>query len=143
CAGYAYPPRSSWYFHHPIGYHHLLDLPLLLLGDHEWIARGTAALGGLAVIWALYVLVRRWWSREAALLACAVWVGLPIVCSFSILSDPMLPAMALCIVAADLYLRYFFDAPTGKRLAAACLAFAAGGLLMWEAYFQAAFHGLA
>jgi hypothetical protein len=140
-AGYDYPPKFSWYFHHPIGYHHLLDLPVALLGAHEWIARGLAALGGLPLIFALYVLVRRWWSREAALLASAVYVALPVLCSFSILSDPMLLAMACCIGTVDCFLRYF-ESPSRKRLFGACALIVVGGLLMWEAYFQALFHAM-
>ena len=36
-AGYEYPPRFSWYFHHPIGYHHLLVPWVALFGAKEWV----------------------------------------------------------------------------------------------------------
>ena len=114
-AGYDFPPRFTWYFHHPIGYHHLLVPLILIFGSHEWVARGLAAAGGLLVIAALYVLVRRFWSREAALVACAVYVTLPFLASFSVLSDPMLPAMACSIYLVYCFL-CFLERPSGQWL---------------------------
>lgn len=140
--GHVLPPAPySYYLHHPIGYHHLLVPIIWLFGEHEWVLRGAAALGGLPLLFALFFLVRKLWSDRAALLACAVYVGLPILCSFSVLSDPMLPAMACCIVTVDAFLRYQ-ERPSARFLATACVALTVGGLLMWEAYFQAFFHGL-
>ena len=139
--GFEPPPASAYYFHHPMGYHHVLDLPILLLGDHEWVGRGMAILGGLFALWALYAMVRRWWSREAGLLAAAVWVALPIITSFSVLVDPMLPAMACSIAVAHSFLLYL-ERPTRRALLGACAFTALGGFLMWEAYFQAVFHAL-
>jgi hypothetical protein len=140
--GYEQPTWASYYFHHPIGYHHLLDLPILIFGDHEWVARGVAAAGGLFTLWALFALVRRWWSREWALLAIAIYVALPVITSFSVLSDPMLLEMACAIAIVNIYLRYLQD-PKRKRLLWACAAFVAGGLLMWEVYFEALFLAIA
>ena len=88
--GFETPPLAALYFHHPIGYHHILTLLIPIFGDHEWLARGVAVAGGLVALWALYVLVRAFWSREAGLVAVAVYVALPVLTSFSVLSDPML-----------------------------------------------------
>ena len=52
------PPPDALYFHHPIGYHHLLTLLVPIFGEHEWLARGVAVAGGLFALWALYALVR-------------------------------------------------------------------------------------
>lgn len=139
--GFEKPPRNATYLHHPIGYHHVLTLAIPILGEKEWVPRGVAAAGGLLVLWALIVLVRRWWSPRAALLASAVYVGLPILCSFSVLSDPMLPAMACSIATVHVFLRYL-ERPAARWIAWACVFIVVGGLLMWEAYFQAFFHGL-
>src|SRR5262249_31623917 len=62
--GYDFPTPDAFYFHHPIGYHHLLTLLVPIFGEKEWLARGVAVLGGLTTMWALYTLVRRMWSRE-------------------------------------------------------------------------------
>ena len=143
--GYETPPPSSYYLHHPIGYHHVLTVLIPIFGNHEWVARGAAALGGVVLLGVIYALVRRWWSREAGLLAVAVYVGLPMVTAFSVLSDPMMLELACTVVLVDRYLRYL-DEPRARTLRAACIAIALGGLLMWEVYFQAvmhAAHGLA
>jgi 4-amino-4-deoxy-L-arabinose transferase-like glycosyltransferase len=140
--GYVKPPiPQSYYLHHPIGYHHLLVPVFMLLGDKEPVVRGVAAAGGVLLILLLYRLVRRWWSEEAAILACAVYVALPILCSFSTLSDPMLLEMSCSLLAVDSFLRYL-DKPTRRDLVLGCVALSIGGLLMWEVFFQAFFHGL-
>ena len=135
-AGYDFPPRFAWYLHHPIGYHHILTPLVAIFGAHEWVARGAAFTTGYLTIAALYVLVRRWWSREAALLANAAWVTLPIVCSFSILSDAIFPTLACFLVALDAWLRYR-EEPRARLIALASVMAVAGGLLMWEQYFLA------
>ena len=140
--GYVQPPeKQSFYLHHPIGYHHVLVPFMGLLGEAEWVVRGVAVLGGVPLLLALFALVRRFWSAGAALLACAVYVGLPVLCSFSVLSDPMLLEMACSLVAVHAFLRYL-QAPSGRALLAGCAALTIGGLIMWEVYFQAFFHGL-
>lgn len=140
--GFSLPPEpQSFYLHHPIGYHHLLVPFMAVLGESEWVVRGVAVLGGVPLLLALFALVRRFWSDWAALLACSVYVALPVVCSFSVLSDPMMLEMACSLVAVHAFLRYL-QAPSGRTLAAGCAALTVGGLLMWEAYFQAFFHGL-
>ena len=65
--GFETPPKEALYFHHPIGYHHLLTLLVPIFGEKEWLARGVAVAGGLFTMWALYALVRRMWSREIGL----------------------------------------------------------------------------
>lgn len=139
--GFVVPPLpQSFYFHHPIGYHHLLVPFLWLFGDHEWVARAVAAGGGLLCLGALYALTKRHFGAPAGLLATAVYVGLPIVGSFSTLSDPMLLAMACCLVTADAYVQYLRE-PTRRWLWQGCAGLVLGGLLMWESYFQAFFLG--
>ncbi|HEX9102040.1 MAG TPA: glycosyltransferase family 39 protein, partial [Polyangia bacterium] len=132
--GFETPPPAALYFHHPIGYHHLLTLLIPIFGDHEWLARGVAAAGGLVALWALYVLVRAFWSREAGLVAVAAYVGLPVLTSFSVLSDPMLLAMACVLWSLWAYLS-LLEQPTTRALRHAFFAYALGGLIMWEAYF--------
>jgi hypothetical protein len=143
--GFETPPPAALYFHHPIGYHHLLTLLIPIFGDHEWLARGVAAAGGLVALWALYVLVRAFWSREAGLVAVAVYVALPVLTSFSVLSDPMLLAMACVLWSLWAYLS-LLERPTTRALWHAFFAYALGGLIMWEAYFIGPFiavHSLA
>jgi dolichyl-phosphate-mannose-protein mannosyltransferase len=140
--GFEPPLPSTYYFHHPIGYHHLYTLLIFLFGDHALLGAIAPALTGLLTLWALYALGRRWWSRELALLAVALFVALPIVASFSILTDAMLPAMACSLVMARAWLEYR-ERPSRYWLVVAAAVTLAGGLLMWEAYFQALFHGLA
>jgi 4-amino-4-deoxy-L-arabinose transferase-like glycosyltransferase len=136
--GFETPPQAALYFHHPIGYHHILTLLIPIFGDHEWLARGVAAAGGLLVIWALYTLVARSWSREAGLVAVIVYVALPVVTSFSVLSDPMLPAMACVLWSLSAYLS-LLEKPSTRALRHAFAAYALGGFIMWEAYFIAPF----
>ena len=135
------PEPQSFYLHHPIGYHHVLVPFMALLGESEWVVRGVAVLGGVPLLLALFALVRRFLSDWAALLACAVYVALPVVCSFSVLSDPMMLEMACSLIAVHAFLRYL-QAPSRRELLIGCAALTVGGLLMWEAYFQAFFHGL-
>jgi hypothetical protein len=132
--GFEPPPNAALYFHHPIGYHHLLTLLIPIFGDHEWLARGLAAAGGLLTLWALYALVARFWSRELGLVAVIIYVALPVVTSFSILSDPMLPAMACVLWSLWAYLS-LLDNPDPRYLKHAFFAYALGGFIMWEAYF--------
>jgi 4-amino-4-deoxy-L-arabinose transferase-like glycosyltransferase len=140
--GSSLPPEpQSFYLHHPIGYHHVLVPFMALLGESEWVIRGVAVLGGVPLLLALFALVRRFWDDYAALLACAVYVALPVVCSFSVLSDPMLLEMTCSLIALHAFLRYL-QAPSRRVLAIGCAALTVGGLLMWEVYFQAFFHGL-
>jgi hypothetical protein len=142
--GFDRPPLNALYFHHPIGYHHLLTVTVPIFGEKEWLPRALAALGGLATLLALYRLVRRAWSPALGVLACAVFVTLPIVASFSVLSDPMLLEMACVLWALRAYLDYL-ERPSRRLLAEAALAYAIGGLLMWEVFFIGPFialHGL-
>jgi hypothetical protein len=132
--GFEKPPLAALYFHHPIGYHHLLTLLIPIFGDHEWLARGVAVAGGLVALWALWVLVRTFWSREAGLVAVAVYVALPVLTSFSVLSDPMLLAMACVLWSLWAYLS-LLERPTTRALWHAFFAYALGGFIMWEAYF--------
>ena len=113
--GFETPPPAALYFHHPIGYHHLLTLLIPIFGEHEWLARGVAVAGGLVALWALYALVRTFWSREAGLVAVAVYVALPVVTSFSVLSDPMLLAMACVLWSLWAYLS-LLERPTTRAL---------------------------
>ena len=57
-AGYDVPPWNDYYFHHPIGYHHVLGAWTLLLGDHLWTPTTLPVATGLLLIWALFALVR-------------------------------------------------------------------------------------
>ena len=132
--GFETPPPAALYFHHPIGYHHLLTLLIPIFGDHEWLARGLAAAGGLVALYALYALVRRFWSREAGLVAVVVYVALPVLTSFSVLSDPMLLAMACVLWSLWAYLS-LLERPSTRALVHAFFAYALGGFIMWEAYF--------
>jgi 4-amino-4-deoxy-L-arabinose transferase-like glycosyltransferase len=132
--GFEKPPLAALYFHHPIGYHHLLTLLIPIFGDHEWLARGLAVAGGLVALWALYALVARNWSREAGLVAVVVYVCLPVLASFSVLSDPMLPAMACVLWSLSAYLS-LLEKPSKRALWHAFFAYALGGSIMWEAYF--------
>ena len=132
--GFEKPPLAALYFHHPIGYHHLLTLLIPIFGDHEWLARGVAAAGGLVALWALYALVRTFWSREVGLVAVAVYVALPVVTSFSVLSDPMLLEMACVLWSLWAYLS-LLERPTKRALWHAFFAYALGGFIMWEVYF--------
>ena len=140
--GFVPPLLATYYLHHPIGYHYLLLPFFKLFGDHEWVVRLVAVLGGLVTLQALYRLVRRWWAPQVAVLAVAVYVCLPILWSFSVLSDPMLLEMACCLWALDGFLRYLDRPSCRAALLQSCVALAIGGLLMWEVYFQATLHGL-
>jgi Dolichyl-phosphate-mannose-protein mannosyltransferase len=139
--GFDHPPLNALYFHHPIGYHHVLTLLVPIFGEHEWLARGVAALGGLLALGALYALVRRAWSREAGLLAVAVYVALPVITSFSVLSDPMLPAFA-CVCWALWAYYDLLEKPSRRAIVHAAFAYGVGGLIMWESYFIAPFIAL-
>ena len=143
--GFDFPTRDAFYFHHPVGYHHILTLLIPIFGEHEWLARGVAVAGGLTTIWALYALVRRMWSREAGLVAALVYVMLPVVTSFSVLSDPMLLEMSCVLWGLDAYFS-LLQKPSWRALWSAAAAYAIGGLLMWEVFFIGPFvaaHALA
>jgi 4-amino-4-deoxy-L-arabinose transferase-like glycosyltransferase len=73
--GFVVPPLpQSFYFHHPIGYHHILVPFLWLFGDHEWVARAVAAGGGLLCLGGSV-------RADEAALWCARWsAGCRCVC---------------------------------------------------------------
>ena len=139
--GFDRPVSEALYFHHPIGYHHLLTLTVPIFGDKEWLPRALAALGGLATLFALFQLVRRYWSPWLALASVAVYVALPIITTFSVLSDPMLLEMACVLWALRAYFDYL-QRPSRTLLIEAALAYAIGGLLMWEVFFIGPFVAL-
>ncbi len=132
--GFDRPAGNSLYFHHPIGYHHLLTATVPIFGEHEWLPRALAALGGLAALYALYRLVALCWCAWLGLASVAVYVSLPIVCSFSVLSDPMLLELACVLWGLRAYLEYL-EQPSDRLLVEAALSYAMGGLLMWEVFF--------
>lgn len=132
--GFDKPADNSLYFHHPIGYHHLLTATVPIFGEHEWLPRAVAALGGLAALYALYRLVALCWCPWLGLASVAVYVSLPIVCSFSVLSDPMLLELACVLWGLRAYLEYL-ERPSRTLLVEAALSYAIGGLLMWEVFF--------
>jgi hypothetical protein len=143
--GFDFPTKDAFYFHHPIGYHHILTLLVPIFGEKEWLARGVAALGGLLTLWALYALVRRMWSREAGAVAVLVYVMLPVITSFSVLSDPMLLEMACVLWGLNAYFALLQN-PDTRALWSAAAAYFIGGLLMWEVFFIGPFvaaHALA
>ncbi len=139
--GFDQPPANALYFHHPIAYHHFLTVLVPIFGEHEWLARGVAVVGGLFALWALYALVKRAWSRELALCAVVVYVFLPVLTSYSILSDAMLPAFACVAWALNAYLQ-ILEKPSRRALIHAALAYGICGLMMWESYFIAPFIAL-
>ena len=139
--GFDKPADNSLYFHHPIGYHHLLTATVPILGEHEWLPRALAALGGLAALYALYRLVALCWCAWLGLASVAVYVSLPIVCSFSVLSDPMLLELACVLWGLRAYLEYL-QRPSRTLLVEAALSYAIGGLLMWEVFFIGPFIAL-
>ena len=142
--GFDTPPLPALYFHHPIGYHHVLTATVPIVGEREWLPRALAALGGLAALYALYRLVKRSWSPWLGLAAVAVYVALPVVTSFSVLSDPMLLELACVLWGLRCYFDYL-ERPSRRLLAEAALSYAIGGLLMWEVFFIGPFiavHGL-
>lgn len=139
--GFEMPPKAALYFHHPVGYHYILSLLIPVFGDHEWLARGVAVAGGLVALWALYALVARFWSRWAGLVAVVVYVCLPVLASFSVLSDPMLLEMACVLWGLWAYLS-LLERPTRRALVHAFFAYALGGFIMWEVYFIGPFIAL-
>lgn len=137
------PGREAFYLHHPIGYHHLIVPFFKVFGEAEWVVRLVPILGGLVMLWALYRLVRRFWSDTTAVLALAVHIALPFLCSFSVLIDPMFLEMACCLLAVEGFLAFQSEPAARHRdLLRACIALFIGGLLMWEVYFVAFFMGL-
>jgi hypothetical protein len=138
--GFAPPTPDAIYLHHPFGYHHLYTLLIALFGNHAWLGAVAPVLTGLPLIWALHTLVRHFWGPWAAVLSVATWVSLPFVWTFSILTDPMFPAMTCSIVTTYAFLRYI-ETPSSRWLWVGALATAAGGLLMWEALIQTALYG--
>jgi hypothetical protein len=140
--GFDPPALNSLYFHHPIGYHHVLTVLIPIVGDAEWVARTVAVAGGLFALWALWVVARRMWSEAAALGAVVVYVTLPIITSFSVLCDPMLPTFACVLWGLNAYLALLeaLDEKSRRRaLGHAFFAYFIGGLLMWEPFFIAPF----
>jgi len=140
--GYDPPALNSLYFHHPIGYHHILTALIPIVGDAEWVARSVAVAGGLFALWALWAVARRMWGEAAALGAVVVYVTLPIITSFSVLCDPMLPTFACVLWGLNAYLTLLQsrdDKTTRRALLHAGLAYFIGGLNMWEPFFIAPF----
>ncbi len=138
--GFAPPPPDTIYLHHPFGYHHIYTLLIALFGNRAWFGAVVPALTGLLLIWALHTLVRHFWGPWAAVLSVAAWVSLPFVWTFSILTDPMFPAMTCSIVTAYAFMRYI-ETPLSRWLWVGTIATAVGGLLMWEALIQTALYG--
>src|SRR5262249_750391 len=66
------------------------------------------------------------------------YATLPIIASFSVLSDAMLPTFACIVWSLDAFLQ-ILDKPTKRAFVHAFLAYAVGGVFMWEAYFIAPF----
>src|SRR6266480_579098 len=66
-----------------------------ITGEHEWVGRSVAAFFGLWGIFAIYLLVRRVWDEERALLSAVVMALLPgsIFIERSFLSDPAMVAL--------------------------------------------------
>jgi hypothetical protein len=139
-AGFARPAPDTIYLHHPFGYHHIYTLLIALIGNHAWLGAVVPALTGLLLMWALHTLVRAFWGPWPAVLAVAAWVSLPFVWTFSILTDPMFPAMTCSIVTTYAFLRYV-ETPSWRWLGVGALATAMGGILMWEALIQTALYG--
>jgi hypothetical protein len=139
-AGFAPPAPETIYLHHPFGYHHLYTLLIALFGNHAWLGAVAPALTGLVLMWALHGLVRSFWGPWPAALAVVAWVSLPFVWTFSILTDPMFPAMTCSIVTTHAFLRYV-ERPSSRWLWVGAIATAVGGILMWEALIQTALYG--
>ena len=138
--GYDAPPLNAIYFHHPIGFHYVLLPFVLLLGEHEWVARGLAIVTCLVNMAALHSLVRRFWSPGAAVFAVGCYVTLPIIASFGSFYDAMFLEMAAVFLLLRAYLE-LLEKPTRRSLWWAIAAIALGGIMMWEIYFISVFLG--
>ena len=73
-----------------------------------------------------------------AVAACAAYVAMPVVASYSVLSDPMLLEMACVLWQIEAYLD-FVTRPSRRALVHTALACSIGGFLMWEVFFVAPF----
>ncbi len=137
-SGYDYPPLAALYFHLPIGYHHILTLLVPIFGEHEWLPRAVAAGGGLLAMLSLYSLAKRFWSPASGLTAAVVFATLPIVTSFSVLSDPMMPTLA-CLAWSLRALLTLLDGGSPQQMRRAlvevALSYTLCSLLMWDPYF--------
>jgi hypothetical protein len=138
--GPAAPRPETIYLHHPIGYHHLYAPLVALFGNHAWLGAVVPVATGLVLLFTLHGLVRCFWGAWPAVLAVALWVMLPFVWSFSILTDAMFPAMACSIAATHAFLHYI-ESPSPRRLVEGALATAVGALLMWESAIQTVLFG--
>jgi hypothetical protein len=138
--GFAPPSPNTVYLHHPFAYHHIYTLLIAIIGNHAWLGAVIPALTGLGLAWALHALVRRFWGAWPAALAVLIWVCLPFIWTFSILTDPMFPAMTCSIVTTCAFVR-FVETPSWRWMGIGALATAVGGVLMWEALMQTALYG--
>ncbi|MGB5809238.1 MAG: glycosyltransferase family 39 protein [Polyangiales bacterium] len=132
------PKEEALYTHAPLGLHLHLVAATRLLGDHEATVRGVAAFWSIAVVCALFFVVRRFWGDSEAVLAAAIYVALPINAIYMNMANHSAGFLFWGLVALALYVSSDDDRGWRRGTFAAFLgAIAMGAAWDWPAYYVA------
>ena len=131
------PPDSShflYYLNHPPMTGWLVSLSFRVLGYHTWAARLVAVLCSMGSLAFFFVMARKFWGTDAALIALAVAAAIPIAAFYGSYVDVQGPIpMFFIMLTLYLYLR-FNEAGTWGRFLLVLAAFFLAVLCDWPAY---------
>ncbi len=126
----SFPPDfTSAYTHHPIGVP-LLLVPFIALGGPTPLAiRLLPTLFSLLTVCLFYLVLRRFFSTRASVLALIFWITTPMFLYFGKMTDHEVPTLFFIILTLQAYLR--------KNSRLLFLSLALGQWMGWPAYYLA------
>ena len=133
------PKKEQLYTHAPLALHVHNVASMALFGDREVSIRLVAAFWNVAALCMLFAVVRRLWDDGHALVACAVYVALPINAIYTNMASHSAGFIFWSLLTSLLYLRAPRGSPwpTGAFLLFLA-AFTISATWDWPAYYVAA-----
>lgn len=133
------PDKEQLYTHAPLALHLHNVASVKLLGDREVSIRLVAAFYGVAALCMLFAVVRRLWDDAHALVACAIYVALPINAIYINMANHSAGFIFWSLLALLLYLRAPRTSPwPWPSFALLLAAFTISATWDWPAYYVAA-----
>ncbi|MEW6097259.1 MAG: glycosyltransferase family 39 protein [bacterium] len=133
--GYEKPDKFTYYINHPPLLPILVSLSFRIFGVHEWSARLVPILFSIGNLFIVFILIRRLWGKEVALLASFFFTLIPMDAYFGRMVCHEAPTtMFFSLLCLYFYLLYI-EKEKKWHLAGIVISFTLGTLTGWPVYY--------
>ncbi len=129
--GDSLPIAGNFYTHHPQLFPLILSAAILILGNHNWVIRLTPIIFSVSTVAIFYLLLKKYFSWQAAFLACLFMIATPMFLYFGKMADHEAFTLFFIILTIYFYLNNNFKLTL--------LALFLGQWTGWPAYYLAGF----